>query len=533
MNFEKEMTFFRKYLSVHSLILLSIILVAIGFRFINLTNSECDYYHFDEQLVSNISKNIYEKKTYDNNWIKHFEDPESFFHVNQYNFSSYIYFSAFIYSSWRNLSERFNSSLWDYKRNVHFHRIVSATLNLIAILLIYWICFECFGQKEIALIGLFLCSFSPLLVQDSHYARPEGFLTLIAVLALLLTIKTKSLNSPLLYLSFFLIGISISCKISMVVLFSLPIIQLFKILKQTKNRSEISLRTLWPIIFKSIISLTVGILIGMPYVLINFSSYIEGINLLSEQYSRIYPPYSLYDGSRLLLAVPSYFIQVYGYLFWISYIYGNYKLIMSKRSHLFLILNIGFIVFITVFSFNRALFERNFTPFLPYISIIVAFGIFHIIYDVHKILTLGIFKIIVPILFAGALVFVPLSISYRLVIIEMSCAEGLRKYNFEKELLKKYNNLPMIEDDLMDLSLLDKLDSITDVRPQLVLKLYDFNDDFTKHNIPLLKQKYRIIKIGQYSSIFPDIRACTLHTYHSPTIQYFVVSHPILRKKIN
>ncbi len=170
---------------------------------------------------------------------------------------------------------------------------------------------------------------------------------------------------------------------------------------------------------------------------------------------------------------------------------------------------------------------------MPYISIIVAFGIFHIVYDIHKILTLGIFKIIVPILFVCALIFVPLSISYRLVVIEMSCAEGLKKYNFEKELLKKYSNLPLIEDDLMDLSLFNKLDSITDVSPQLVLKLYDFNDDFTKHNIPLLKQKYRIIKIGQYSSIFSDIRACTLHTYHSPTIQYFVVSHPTPRKKIN
>ncbi len=247
------MKFSRKYFSLNSLIFVFIILVAICFRFINLTNSECDYYHFDEQLVSNISKNIYEKKIYDNNWIKHFEDPESFFHVNQYNFSSYTYFSAFIYSSWRNLLDRFNGGIWDYKRNVHFHRIISATLNLIAIILIFWICLECFGQKEIALISLFLCSLSPLLVQDSHYARPEGFLTLNAALVLLLTIKTKRINSPFFFLSLFLIGISISCKISMVALLSLPTVQFIKILKQTKNRSEMSLRTLWPIIFKSLI----------------------------------------------------------------------------------------------------------------------------------------------------------------------------------------------------------------------------------------------------------------------------------------
>ena len=522
------MTSLNKNSYIHYLIFLSIILFAIAFRFVNLTNFECDYYHFDEQLVSNISKDIYENKIYDNNWIKHFEDPESFFHVNQYNFSSYIYFNTFIYASWRNLLERFDGGVWDYKRNVHFHRIISATINLIAILLILWISLECFREKEVALISLFLCSFSPLLVQDSHYARPEGFLTLNAALILLLTIKTKNLNSPLLFLSLFLIGISISCKISMVVLLSLPTIQLIKILKQTKNISEKSIQTIWLNILLSIIILIIGIAVGMPYAFINFSSYIKGIKLLSEQYSRIYPPYSLYDGSRLFLAVPHYFIQVYGYLFWISYIYGNYKLIKSKKYYLFLTLNICFIIFISVFSFNKALFERNFTPFLPYVSIVVAFGIFHIICDLQRFLKLGIFKIIVPILFTIALIFTPLSISYRLVFIEMSCAEGLRKYNFEKELLKKYTSLPLIEDDLMDLSLLDTLDPIININHQIVLKLYDFNDDFTKNNIPLLRQKYRIIKIGEYSTIFPDIRACTLHTYHSPTIQYFIISHPTI-----
>jgi len=526
------MTFFKKYFSVHSLVFLSIFFIAIAFRFINLINSECDYYHFDEQLVSIISKNIHENKTYDNNWINHFEEPGSSFHINQYNFSSYIYFSSFIYSFWRNLWDRFDDGRWNYRRNVHFHRTVSATINLIAILLIYQVCRECFRQKEIALMSLFLCAFSPLLVQDSHYARPEGFLTLNAVLVLLLTIRTKNLNSPLFFLCLFLIGISIACKISMIVMLSLPTIQFIKILKRGKSRSEESAQSLWLSILLSIISLMIGIAIGMPYALIHFPSYIAGIKFLLEQYSSSHPPYSLYDGSRLFLAIPHYFLQIYGYLFWISYTYGNYKLIWEKRYDLFLILNICFIFFITVLSFNRVFFERNFTPFLPYISIVVALGIFHIISDLHKILKQVIFKTTIPILFACALIFVPLSISCRLVFIEMSCTEGLRKYDFEKELLKKYSNLPLIEDDLLDLSLLDTLDPIIKMSPQIVLKLYDFNDGFTKNNIPLLIQKYRIIKIGEYSSIFSDIRVCTLHTYHSPTIQYFLVSHPTPKKQI-
>ena len=306
-------------------------MIAIAFRFTNLTNSECDYYHFDEQLVSNISENIYESKIYDNNWINHFENPESFFHVNQYNFSSYIYFNAFIYSSWRNLFGKFDEGVWGYKRNVHFHRIVSAITNLIAILLIFLTCLECFEKKEVALISLFLCSFSPLLVQDSHYARPEGFLTLNAALVLFLTIKTKGLNSSFFFLNLFLAGISISCKISMAIILLLPIFQFIRIFKLENSRAGRTYKSICFTIILAIISLAIGIAVGMPYALIHFPSYIAGIKLLLEQYSRMYPPYSLYNGNRLLLNVPYFFIQTYGYLFWISYIYGNYRLIKTKR----------------------------------------------------------------------------------------------------------------------------------------------------------------------------------------------------------
>jgi hypothetical protein len=519
------MTVLKKDFAVSPLIYLSVFLITIAFRFTNLTNNECDYYHFDEQLVSNISENMYENKIYDNNWIKHFEDPESIFHVNQYNFSSYIYFSAFIYSSWRNLTGELDKDSWDYQKNVHFHRIVSSTTNLIAILLTVPICLVCFKKKEIAIICLFLCSFSPLLVQDSHYARPEGFLTLNTVLVLLLTVKAERPDSPLLYLSFFLGGILISCKISMAVIILVPIIRYIHIFKSYNNRiSEFSFKKHCIFITLAIIFLLIGIIVGMPYALINFQSYISGIKLLSEQYSRTYPPYSLYNGNRLLFYVPYYFFQTYGYLFWIIYIYGNYRIISSKRYDMLFILNICFILLIILFSFNRAFFERNFTPFIPYINIVTAAGLFHIVRDLSKILKQKVLKKIVPIMFGILFFFVPLSLSYRLVFIEMDCERAMEKCIFEKNLLKRYSDLPLLEDDLLELAVFHRLDNKMKRNPQIILKLYDFNDEFTENNMAILKRKYLTKKIGEYSSIFSDIRACTLHTYHSPTIKYFILS---------
>ena len=60
-------------------------------------------------------------------------------------------------------------------------------------------------------------------------------------------------------------------------------------------------------------------------------------------------------------------------------------------------------------------------------------------------------------------------------------------------------------------------------KKKFIVKIIDFNDEFTKRHLKTLEDKFNTKKIGEVRSIFNEIQTCTLHTYHSPTFHYYLV----------
>ena len=91
--------------------------------------------------------------------------------------------------------------------------------------LFYLVAQQLFSQV-IAIAAMALMAAMPLLVQDSHYARPEAFVLAVTGAAYLLLLQFDSHRERLRYLgcSAFCFGVLIACKISLIPMAAIPVV---------------------------------------------------------------------------------------------------------------------------------------------------------------------------------------------------------------------------------------------------------------------------------------------------------------------
>src|SRR5580658_3138475 len=177
---------------VHGAVILPgvILLAALVFRIVSLTTFDP---LFDEQITRDVVTGIWHGEWSDN-W-KYTVSAENY-RNDQYNFSSYLYADALIAGTVGQL----DAFLSDGKPDLVFwSRLFSAVTGTLAVYLFYLVAGRLFPPAT-AIAAMALMAAMPLLVQDSHYARPEAFVLALTGAAYLLVLQFDSHRDRLRYL---------------------------------------------------------------------------------------------------------------------------------------------------------------------------------------------------------------------------------------------------------------------------------------------------------------------------------------------
>lgn len=319
-----------------SVTLFCLIGVLIWVRF---TSIQYSYGHPDEIITMAVSANILNTPTVDTNW-KLAPLPESFKYP-QYNFSGYNLLSAAIRSVFG------NAVLAEDQSDLRLLRSASVFLSLCTICLTYMLAKQWF-TLHVGIAAACIVAASPLLYQDSLYARPEAFFTTCLLLALFLLGANVSRPRVAVFASCLLFGLLVSTKISAILLLSLiPLAMLHADCHETLSSTHATnvdkplqerLRRLTAMIPICFLGIACGYVLGAPMALANLADYIYGIQALSSQYTTGHWPHGVADASfieRLWYGL-GWLVGTHGLAFIVFLIAGS--LVLVKRTSLYLLL---------------------------------------------------------------------------------------------------------------------------------------------------------------------------------------------------
>ncbi len=466
--------------------LILILVVAGVFRMIHFRS---DYIHHpDEVIPVGVYQYMTENGTLDNNWVN--AEVREEFKYDQYNFSSYIYFSSLFTLGIESTLDLAGLSI---NTTVILFRFFSAILGIFCVYLTFLIGREIL--RDSAWIPALFVALNPLMIQDSLYARPETFVTLITLIVVLLAIKKS--ETRYWYLSIFLCGYVIATKISMIPILVFPFFSFV--------RYHLSFKAA----FIGLLTVLIGFFIGVPYGFINPEEFTFGIQYLFNHYAGFRPPYSPVD-KGMFFHMGTYFLQSFGYL-WVG-LFVLFPLIGSPRLKQPWLWGIYAFVWIHLiyFSTKGVFFERNFSHIIPFAMIVAA----------YPIALLG--KMHWTWLAVSCTLYKPLLVTY-LIFVSLTGEPFNDRMEYEEHLRGSHEVTEIYYVGLMNEQDLEKVRSemALDSIPR-IWGVVDYNDRITEWNLLSLEMFPDIEKVGEHTSIFDDFQASTLHTYHDPSIHYFL-----------
>lgn len=394
-----------KLIKISNLILFSIFLFAIIFRFFGQNWDEGFYLHPDERFILNATSQLKIPAS-----IGDYLDPTiSSLSPYNNNFKSFVY-GTFPLTLTKVIASKLN--LDNYQSISVVGRTLSAIFDIGTLLVTYLIARK-FLTKNIAILATFLYAFNILAIQQSHFFTVDNFASFFMIISFYMLInlfKSQSLNIATIYicLSGVFFGLSLSSKASALLLLSVVFMTLgFKFFIEVHKRlliidvikylylsilfvlsSYISLRFFEPYIFNTsnIFDLTLS------------KTYLEAVdfqNSLATGKTLLPFTYQWYTSQRFVSPLINLIVYGFGILSALVALLGIfYRLILIK--HIFKDRKIknynGFILLIVVlwilieFLYNAGNFMRYlryFLPIIPFICIICAYMLFEI-RRIHK-----------------------------------------------------------------------------------------------------------------------------------------------------
>jgi 4-amino-4-deoxy-L-arabinose transferase-like glycosyltransferase len=276
---------------------------------LRLTSLLFPYTQPDEVITLEVARRIVETGNLDTNW-KLAALPEEFKYP-QYNFSAYLLSTSAVLGLAKPLMASVVSPPLDLLR------LYSALLGVLVVGLTALLGRQLFNVKT-GLIAALLAALCPLLYQDSLYARPETFVTVLTLACLLLMGVTRLDRSARIFLASILLGVAVATKVSLLML--VPALALAPVAAAPTPTEAIRPRDalvtalrLAPLI---VVGIWLGFALGAPFAIINFGDFLLGLQHLNRQYNEVGTwPHGLPDAgilSRLGYAV-RYFGSTMGY----------------------------------------------------------------------------------------------------------------------------------------------------------------------------------------------------------------------------
>jgi 4-amino-4-deoxy-L-arabinose transferase-like glycosyltransferase len=469
------------------------------------------YQHPDEMITIKVIEHVFSTGHWDTNWA--LADLPKHFKFDQYNFSSYILtlvvISKFLYYVIPIFKPHTVITI-----NLRFY---SALFHVITILLTYAVGKSLFNSRRIGIVAAWLVAIFPLLFQDSLYTRPESFTTMLTLLlVLLLTRQRQKPQIPWFFIIGGLIGFLVAAKFTFLVLLALPCILGFR----RRNRSR------WFYIQLMLalgIGLGCGFVLGAPYALINWSSYLHGLAFLFSRYTDEARPYGLPHGNILQrLAYSWHYFSAIGAGWFILLAVSGWLLLLKKRLYdVFLVIGLFFFV-IVYFSIKPVFFERNFSFAIPFLGMCVGSVIFRCIDRLRskQIIRIVLSGIIVAAVSAPLLLFL-----WKLDVVVIAGRYIKQRQALWTELRKQYGGqIKTLGWELNDFNLPEWSIRLSKDRQDTIYEIYGANDTYTRNFIALAGRDLDLRVIAELSSPFQanGLPPSTLYTYHAAQLFYLV-----------
>jgi hypothetical protein len=484
-----------------------LLLVVLVFRWVHIDGFGLQ---FDEKITQGVVNNILHGD-FRNNWK--FAEVPAQYRIDLYNFSSYFYTDAVFVE----LADVVSGG--PPANPIHWHRVGSVLAGTLAAFLFYLLALKWFDSHT-ALIFLAFLAVAPLLVQDAHYARPEAFELLLIGVVYLLSNKLRegAFRYSVLAAACACVGFLTAMKFSLlpmiaVVLFWVPA----DLWKDRAAAVRISLTVAGATIL--------GMLVGVPDAFFHPGAYWNGVQYLRDQYAGVHRPHGNVSGGNTLNLEVNYFWQTLGPVLMILAVVGAVSLFRAKRKLIWASLCIPIAFYFAVFSLQATFFERNLSHVVPLMLMLSAAGLTFIVeYARARSMPRSIPSVLAMVLFIGAIA-PPALLSYKIAFVAMATSTEERAKKYEENLLNQTGkSIDEIDTLLSDQQVSHLIDVAGQSERTILVRVLDYNDPFTVRNIDELGRHVQVKQVGFFPSLFTDLQASTLHTYHSHSLRYLLLS---------
>lgn len=478
------------------------------------------YSHPDEVISLEVAQRIASTGSLDTNW-KLASLPVQFKYP-QYNFSAYLLSSAALLK-WVN---PWVASV--VLTPLGFLRLWSALLGVLAVALTWRLGRQLYGART-GLIAAFLAALCPLLYQDSLYARPEPFVTVLTLTCVLVLGTERLPQARRIFLASLLLGVLIATKVSMLMLAPLLAIGLmpadpapgtgpWSTLRVALRDALAGAIRMYPWIGGGVL---LGFALGAPFALVNFDDYLSGLRYLSRQYGQTGTwPHGLPDGNfldRLGYAL-RYFGATMGYPLLVLCALGAGLAMRAGKWRAALVFGTALLSAIHLSSY-AAFFERNLSHLVPIFLICSAYAIDQSIDALPA-------RFPVRSAAAGLLValvaFPSARIDYVIRFVELPGVQDQRVLDLRKE-LESASGLPATQMNWLAYTRLRPPPSPCE--PSL-LEFASYGDPRSAELIDELRRNNGYRQAGAVASPFPPAPPSTLNTYFTPAVVFLLRDGP-------
>jgi hypothetical protein len=462
------------------------------------------YEHFDEQIAVQMSVHLESSPGWDTNWKDVVRD---FSKDDQYNFSAYVYATHLFSRAARPLLP----AEWADERNgLYVHRLFSALLGT-GVVLMSMVIARRIGGGGVGFFAGLLIALNPQLVQDSHYARPEAFMTALVVALVWLALHRITFKGGI--AMGLICGFLTATKVSNLIFLAGPAIaialDIFRYEEGSVGRKIMKLLGYGLVLT---LGCAVGWGIGVPYALIHWDKYVAGIQLLSAQYNGAHPPHSFADYSAVWPMLWAYYRAAWGWPLLVAVVGGVGVVLWRRHWKVWAVMILPLVLEVVIFGSLRVFFERNLSMVVPSALMLAAAGIvavFHTLQD-------G--KVARYFAASAAALFMSMPSAYAVYLfIEQSLKPETQFEAFLDDLKRDFPTTRQIAGALLFPTELDRIDHELNVSNGPMLYLYtDPNDEFTIKYASEMGRRFHMMVVGEFDGAFASYPTCTLTVSHGP-----------------
>ncbi len=473
------------------------------------------YLQPDEEIARAVVSRVLVTGNSDTNWAR--TDVVSAFRYNQFNFSSYYLAAAWVE---RGLG-RMQADI-DDQAVLRLHlRQQSCVLGGFVILLAGLLGLR-LSAPIAGVAAALLTAACVTLFQDSIYARPEAFVTLLTLLFAHVSISRSMGCGLMLIATGLLVGILLATKVTFAALLPFPLMILTVRLARTNRSSVLSA---WPALLGYGLMYTVavgaGFALGAPYAIAAPREYLQGIQTLLHEYGSGHWPHGVPDAS-----LPGRFSNGLRYL---VYTLGVPCLLLAlaalawqfrRRNGLVMLAVAGPLLTLLFFLQTPVFFERNFSHALPILFVLCGMGLALLGEFIRK--TLPTKPRLLPALAVVAVLVLtacpPLAVNERLFDL-LRLDDYLPKVEAEQQRISDHGalNVFAVPTVLTDISAIPQMRG--GLCGQVVYRIVDYGDPYTQKQLAdFLALGYRLE--SRIRGPFSGAPTSTLNTYHATDVVF-------------